>query len=116
MIDAAERSAVLDVLSGPVLVHRPRATQFEADFAKYTGAPQAPSVSSCTAGMHLVRFTLDLGANDEVIVPAMTHVATAHAVELASPRAVCMDVETATANLDVDAIEAAITSRRKAPV
>jgi dTDP-4-amino-4,6-dideoxygalactose transaminase len=113
MIDEAERSAVLEVLSGPVLVHGPRATQFEADFAEFTGAPHAVSVSSCTAGMHLVWFTLGLGANDEVIVPAMTHVATAHAIELTGARAVFVDVEMATANIDVSAIAAAITPRTK---
>ncbi len=59
-IGEEERGAVLDVLSGPILVHGPRATQFETDFASFTGAPHAVSVSSCTAGMHLVWFALGL--------------------------------------------------------
>jgi dTDP-4-amino-4,6-dideoxygalactose transaminase len=113
MIGAEERAAVAAVLDGPILVHGPRATQFEEAFAAYTGAPHALSVSSCTAGMHLVWFTLGLGPGDEVIVPAQTHVATAHAVELTGARAVFVDAEPATGNVDIAAIEAAITPRTK---
>jgi perosamine synthetase len=114
MIGDEERSAVLDVLSGPILVHGPRSTQFEADFAAFTGAPHAVSVSSCTAGMHLVWFALGLGAGDEVIVPAMTHTATAHAVALTGATPVFVDAERATGNIDIAAIAAAITPRTRA--
>jgi perosamine synthetase len=113
MIDAEERNAVLDVLGGPILVHGPRATQFEADFAAMTSAPHAITVSSCTAGMHLVWFTLGLGEGDEVIVPAMTHVATAHAVALVGAKPVFVDAEATTGNIDIAAIEAAITKRTR---
>src|SRR5215475_11640562 len=114
MIGEEERQAVLDVLSGPILVHGPRATQFETDFAAFTGAVHAVSVSSCTAGMHLVWFALGLGAGDEVIVPAMTHTATAHAVALAGASPVFVDAERATGNIDIAAIAAAITPRTRA--
>jgi dTDP-4-amino-4,6-dideoxygalactose transaminase len=92
--------------------------KFEEDFAAFVGAPHAVSVSSCTAGMHLVWFTLGLGAGDEVIVPAQTHAATAHAVELTGARAVFVDVERNTGNIDIAALEAAITPRTRgvAPV
>lgn len=112
-IGEEERAAALEVLSGPILVHGPRSTKFEEEFAAYTGAPHATSVSSCTAGMHLVWFTLGIGPGDEVIVPAQTHVATAHAVELTGAKAVFVDAEHATGNVDIDAIAAAITPRTK---
>jgi perosamine synthetase len=54
MIGAEERAAVADVLAGPILVHGPRAVKFEEDFAAFVGAPHGVSVSSCTAGMHLI--------------------------------------------------------------
>ncbi len=114
MIGEEERAAVLDVLAGPILVHGPRATQFEADFAAYTGAPHAVSVSSCTAGMHLVYFALGVGPGDEVIVPAQTHVATAHAVELTGARPIFVDAEAETGNIDIAGIERAATPRTKA--
>lgn len=104
-----ERQAVLEVLSGSTLVHGPRTLHFERAFADWTNAPHAVSLSSCTAAMHLVWFVVGIGAGDEVIVPAMTHTATAHAVELTGARPVFVDAEPATGNIDVAAVEAAIT-------
>lgn len=114
IIGEEERAAVLDVLSGPILVHGPRTTAFEDAFARWTGAPHAVSVSSCTAAMHLVYFALGLKAGDEVIVPAQTHTATAHAVELTGAKAVFVDAERTTGNIDIPAIESAITANTRA--
>ena len=114
MIGEEERSAVMDVMNGPILVHGPQTVQFENDFAEFTDAPHAISVSSCTAGMHLIYYTLGYGPGDEVIVPAQTHIATAHAAELTGAKAVFVDAEIETGNIDIDAIEAAITTRTKA--
>jgi perosamine synthetase len=114
IIGPEEKAAVMKVLESPILVHGPLATQFEDDYAAFTKAPHAVSVSSCTAGMHLIYFTLGLGAGDEVIVPAMTHVATAHAVELTGAKAVFVDAKLDNGNIDISKIEAAITPRTKA--
>ena len=114
MIGEEERSAVMDVMAGPILVHGPQTVQFENDFAEFTDAPHAISVSSCTAGMHLIYYTLGYGLGDEVIVPAQTHIATAHAVELTGAKAVFVDAEMETGNIDIGAIEAAITPKTKA--
>ncbi|MEM7013750.1 MAG: DegT/DnrJ/EryC1/StrS family aminotransferase [Verrucomicrobiota bacterium] len=109
-----ERAIAQEILSGHILVHGPKIHDFEADFAKWTGAPGAVAVSSCTAGLHLGYFYLKLGPGDEVIVPAMTHVATAHAVELVGAKPVFVDAEHRTGNIDIDQIEAAITPNTKA--
>ena len=61
-----EKQAVADVLSGPILVHGPKSELFESSFAEFTGAPHAISVSSCTAGMHLIYHALGFGPGDEV--------------------------------------------------
>ena len=114
IIGDEEKQAVLDVLNGPILVHGPKAKAFEADFAAFTGAQHAVSVASCTAGLHLFYFAMGLGPGDEVIVPAQTHVATAHAVELVGAKCVFVDAEPRTGNIDVDRIEAAITPRTRA--
>ncbi len=114
IIGEEEKSAVLNVLNGPILVHGPRSKEFETAFACYTGAPHAVSVSSCTAALHLSYFYLKLKAGDEVIVPAQTHNATAHAVEFCGAKPVFVDAEIKTGNIDIDQIEPLITEHTKA--
>ena len=108
LIGAEEIKAVNDVLSGPILVHGPVAKEFELKFAEFTKSPGAISVSSCTAGMHLVYLSLGIGAGDEVLVPAQTHIATAHAVEITGATPVFVDAELNTGNINISLIENAI--------
>ncbi len=114
VIGEEERNAVLDVLKGTTLVHGPLAKKFEDAYAAFTGAPCAVSVSSCTAALHLAYFYLGLGKGDEVIVPAQTHTATAHAVEFSGATPVFVDAEGQTGNIDIEQIEDKITTRTKA--
>lgn len=114
LIGEEERRAVLEVLDGPVLVHGPKSHEFEAAFAVATAAPFAVSVSSCTAGMHLAYEAWGIGEGDEVIVPAQTHTATAHAVIMAGAAPVFIDVDPATGNVTADLIKPAITPNTKA--
>jgi len=114
MIDDRERQAVMDVMKGDILVHGPKAKEFEKSFAALTKAPYAISVSSCTAALHLLYFYLGLGKGDEVIVPAQTHTATAHVVELVGAKPVFVDAERETGNIDIEQIEKAVSPRTKA--
>ena len=109
-----EDEAVRAVMASGMLVHGPRITEFEAAFKEFTGAPHAVGLSSCTAGLHLAYFHLGLGPGDEVIVPAQTHTATAHAVELTGARPVFVDAELDTGNIDLQALERAITEKTRA--
>jgi len=114
IIGDEERDAVLQVMRGSQFVHGPMAKQFEADFSRFIGGGFAHTVSSCTAGLHLAYVYLGIGAGDEVIVPAQTHVATAHSVEYTGAKPVFVDVDANTGNIDIDCIELAITPRTKA--
>ncbi len=114
LIDEKEKEAVKEVLNGPILVHGPKAKLFEKSFAEFTNAPHAVSVSSCTAGMHLIYFALGYGPGDEVIVPAQTHIATAHAVELTGAKPIFVDADENTGNIKIEDIEKKITSRTRA--
>jgi len=109
-----EKLAVLEVLNGPILVHGPKSKEFEAEFSSYTGAPYSVSVSSCTAAMHLAYFDLGIGPGDEVVVPAQTHTATAHAVEFTGAKPVFVDAESGTGNINIDLLEEVISERTKA--
>ena len=101
------------VLGGTTLTHGPLVREFEAMFAKYTGAENAIALSSCTAALHLAYFCLGVGNGDEVIMPAETHVATAHAAELIGAKPVFIDSEKITGNIDINQIEAHITKQTK---
>ena len=114
LIGEQEIAAVNEVLRGTTLVHGPRTQAFEDSFNEFTGAENSVAVSSCTAGMHLVYFALGLGPGDEVLVPAQTHVATAHAIRLTGATPVFIDSEIQTGNIDASKIEQAITGRTKA--
>lgn len=114
LLDEREKQAVRDVLDGDILVHGPRAKQFDKDFAEKIGVKHAISVSSCTAGLHLYYFSRGIGVGDEVIVPAQTHVATAHAVSLCGAKPVFVDCEPLTGNIDLDQIEEKITPSTRA--
>ena len=114
IIGEEEKRAVMDVLEGPILVHGPRSKAFEDDFATFTRASHAVSVSSCTSALHLVYFDLGIGPGDEVIAPAQTHSATAHAVEFTGAKPVFVDAEMKTGNIDIDQIEGKITENTKA--
>jgi perosamine synthetase len=114
IIGDEERNAVLQVMRGSQFVHGPMANQFEADFSRFIGGGFAHTVGSCTAGLHLAYVYLGIGPGDEVIVPAQTHVATAHSVEYTGAKPVFVDVDASTGNIDIDGIELAITPRTKA--
>ena len=83
-------------------------------FCKFTHAKFSTTVSSCTAGMHLFYFSMGIGKGDEVIVPAQTHTATAHAVELTGARPIFVDCDPKTGNIDLNKIENKITKKTKA--
>lgn len=109
-----ERAAAADVLSGHILTHGPYGKQFERDFAAFTGAEHAVATSSCAAALHLAYLGLEIGPGDEVLVPAQTHVATAHVVEACGAKPVFVDSDPRTGNIDLDAAEAAVNERTRA--
>ena len=113
-ITDAERNAVLGVLAGDVLTNGPQAHEFEKEFAAAVGGGHALTLSNGTAALHLAYWQLGIGVGDEVIVPAQTHVATVHAVEVVGARPVFVDCDRATGNMTPEAIEAAITPRTRA--
>jgi perosamine synthetase len=113
-ITDAERNAVLAVLSGDVLTHGPQAHEFEKEFTAALGGGHSLTLSNGTAALHLAYWQLGIGPGDEVIVPAQTHVATVHAVEIVGARPVFVDCDLETGNMRPEAIAAAVTPRTKA--
>jgi perosamine synthetase len=113
LIGYPEFGVAKEVLEGAALQEGPRTLNFEELFAVTTNARHSVSTSSCTAAMHLAWMAKGIGPGDEVIVPAMAHVSTAHAVSLTGATPVFIDVELESGNLIVDQLEGAITERTR---
>lgn len=113
-IEDEDRDAVMKVLQGHILTHGPECQAFENDFVAMMGGGFAVSTTSGMAALHLSYLNLGVELGDEVIVPAMTHVATVHAVALTGAVPVFVDCELETGNIDVSKIEAKVTPRTKA--
>ena len=88
--------------------------RFERGFAAFVGARHAVAVSNGTVALHLALAALRIGDGDEVIVPDLTFVATAHAVLLAGATPVFVDVDPETWCIDPRALERAIGPRTRA--
>lgn len=110
-----EEAAVLAVLQRRWLTMGAETAQFEADFAAFTGAKHAIAVTNCTAALHLAGMVLGWGPEDEVIVPALTFVATANAVGYTGATPIFADITSAMDfSIDPDDIIAKITPRTRA--
>jgi len=87
---------------------------FEAEFATYTQTRHCVGVANGLEGLVLALKALEVGAGDEVIVPANTYIASWLAVSYVGARPVPVEPIPGIWNLDPDRIEAAITPRTKA--
>ena len=88
--------------------------QFEEEFAAYCGSAQGVTTSNGTTALHLAVHALGIGPGDEVIVPALTFVASANSVHYTGARPVFADVDPLTWTIDPVEVERLITPRTKA--
>lgn len=91
----------------------PKTVDFENKFADYVGSKYAVSVNSATAGLHLAVMAL-IQPGDEVITTAMTFASTVNAIIFSGGKPVLVDIDPHTFNIDVKAVEKAITPKTKA--
>lgn len=88
--------------------------EFEALFASRHGLDDAVSTDSGTAALHVALLAAGIGPGDEVIVPALTFVATVNPVLYVGATPVFADLDPVTYGMDAGAVEAAVTERTKA--
>ena len=110
--DQAELKAIKSVLESGWLTHGPMNKEFEESFAKYTGKKYAQTVNSCASALFITLKALDI--KGEVIIPSFTFMATANAVVLAGAKPVFADIDLASGNIRVEAIESLITRKTEA--
>ena len=109
-----ERERVLKALESPILTTGALVAEVEQELAAYLGVEHVVCLDSCTAALHLALVAHTIGAGDEVIVPAMTFVATANAVLMAGGQPVFADVDPATGCVTAETVARRITSRTRA--
>ena len=87
---------------------------FENAFAQYVGAKHCVAVGNGLDALALALLAHEIGPGDEVLVPSHTFIATWLAVTKVGATIVPIEPDEATFNLDLDRVEASITSRTKA--
>jgi len=107
---------VAEVLKSPFLTSGPVCKDVEAQLTDYFGVKHAKLVNSWTNGAVAALLALDVGPGDEVIVPAMTFIATANVVELVGATPVFIDCDPDTLLITPDLVKNAITNKTKAVI
>jgi UDP-4-amino-4-deoxy-L-arabinose-oxoglutarate aminotransferase len=109
-----EKARVLAALDESILTTGRATAEAEQALSEYLGVAHVVCLDSCTAALHLSLVANDIGPGDEVIVPAMTFVATANAVLMAGARPVFADVDPDTSLLTVETVQPHLTPRTRA--
>ena len=108
------RAALDDVLANTAFVLGPAVQKFETAFAKYCGVQHCVALNSGTSALHVALLALNVGPCDEVIVPAMSFIATAWPILYVGATPVFVDVDPRRHTLDPSRLAGAITKRTKA--
>ncbi len=87
-----EAEAAAEVVRSGWLTQGERVAAFEREFAAMVGVPHAVAVNNCTVGLELAYAAAGVGPGDEVVVPALTFVATANAARRLGATPVFADV------------------------
>ena len=106
-----EKAALAEVIDSGWITMGSRVQAFEQAFATLHQVSDAVAVSSCTGGLHLVMQALGIGPGDEVLVPALTFVATSNSVLYAGATPVFVDIE----SLDVPIMSCADAAAKCTP-
>lgn len=115
LVESAEAQALVRaVLESNFLNDGPLTARWEALIARRCGARYAVATTSGTAALFLSLKACEIGPGDEVLVPDVTFIATANAVQLAGATPVLVDVDESTWTLCPCAAAAAVTARTKA--
>jgi perosamine synthetase len=115
LLDGNERKYLNECInSGWISSEGPFVTRFEEQFAAHVGRRHGVAVCNGTAAIDAVIEALGLGPGDEVILPTFTIISCVNQIARCGARAVVVDSDPLTWNMDVSQIEAKITARTRA--
>ena len=103
-----EAAAISRVIDRGRLALGPEVKAFEEEFASWLAVHSAVATNSGTSALIAALRAVGVGSGDEVVIPALTFVATANAVLNCGARPVLVDVDRDSWNLDPDAVAEAI--------
>ncbi len=106
-----EKELIAEVIDAQFPNEGEYTTRFEQAFARKHGAKFAVSTPSGTMALFLSMKALGVKHGDEVIVPDMTFIATANAVEMCGAKPVLVDIDPARLTISPEAIEKSITDK-----
>lgn len=109
-------AAIENVLNSSAFINGPDVKAFQTELAEYLGANHVIACANGTDALQIAMMALDLKPGDEVITADFTYVATAEVIALLGLKPVLVDVVPNTFDIDVAAIEKAITPKTKAIV
>lgn len=113
-LQPSDAERIAQVLATPFLTTGQVSRGVESQLREYFGVPHACLVNSWTNGALAVLLAMDLQPGDEVIVPAMTFIASANVVELAGAKVVFADVEPDALLLTPESVAKHVTERTRA--
>jgi dTDP-4-amino-4,6-dideoxygalactose transaminase len=109
-------SAIQKVIENTTFINGPEVKSFQADLEKYLGVKHVIPCANGTDALQIAMMALDLKPGDEVITANFTYVATAEVIALLGLTPVLVDVYPDTFDINIEAIEKAITPKTKAIV
>jgi perosamine synthetase len=114
LFDDREHQYLREVMDSGFVGQGPMTRRFERAFAEFVGVRFAIGTNSGTTALQVALMGVGIEPGDEVIVPALSYVASANAVIHAGGKPVFVDVEPDTFNLDPGKIEDVLTERTRA--
>ncbi len=108
--------AVLNVIRSTAFINGPEVKSFQAELETYLNVKHVIPCANGTDALQIAMMALGLKPGDEVITASFTYVATAEVIALLGLTPVLVDVYPDTFDIDVEAVEKAITPKTKAIV
>lgn len=109
-------AGIARVLAHGKYILGPEVAELEEKLVAYTGAKYCITCANGTDALQIALMALGVGPGDEVITPGFSYIATAEAAVLLGAKAIYVDIDPATYNLDPALLEAAITPKTKAVI
>ena len=113
-INELELEELTKVINSTFITENSMTKEFESMTRDLTGAKYAISVANGTLGLYCALLALEIGPGDEVLVPAITWIATAGAVKNVGAEPIFVDLIEREFTMDPNLLEDAITDNTKA--